>query len=344
MPAEVALSFRELRQLASRWQRCRLAAGELLFREGTLDDDIYLIRRGSVEIFRRPLLAEEEQSAPGEHRLGVQGAGDLVGEMDSFSGAVRAASGRALESLELRKIDRASLAQFLATRPDLAYQLQREMVRRLRESQTELIEQLSRKIVQLEQLNRELEGRVEQRTRDLAVANSRLAQAAVTDFLTGCFNRRFFQEELERLWQAESPFALLIMDLDHFKHYNDTQGHPAGDRLLQEVSALFRATLREGDVLARYGGEEFVCLIPLANPGLALEVAQRLRSLVEVHEFEGGASQPLGRITLSGGVACFPSEAHSPTTLLKLADTRLYRAKQGGRNRIVGGEGEPYHL
>jgi diguanylate cyclase (GGDEF)-like protein len=127
--------------------------------------------------------------------------------------------------------------------------------------------------------------------------------------------------------------SLLMIDLDHFKRINDEHGHPTGDALLREFGRLLRDMLRAVDSVGRYGGEEFVVILPHTSADEARQTAERIRKRVEAHEFTA-AGKPL-RITVSAGVASYPSSAvDSPESLIREADKALYRAKQGGRNRI----------
>jgi diguanylate cyclase (GGDEF)-like protein len=129
--------------------------------------------------------------------------------------------------------------------------------------------------------------------------------------------------------------SLLLLDIDHFKNYNDTSGHPEGDAVLKAVGQILRGSVREDDVAARYGGEEFVVVYPGASKAQALALAENLRHAVESHPFAHGARQPCGRVTLSGGVATFPDDSRSGADLVQCADQALYAAKDAGRNRIV---------
>ena len=160
---------------------------------------------------------------------------------------------------------------------------------------------------------------------------------AETDELTGLANRRFLKREMGTGDAARS--ALVMLDLDHFKHINDTLGHDGGDKALKHVGGLLKTALRGGDVAARVGGEEFAVWLPGADMALALEVAERLRALIEGKPFRfGGAEYPL---TVSCGVSASPVPIPSPENLMTTADKALYRAKHEGRNRVVatGGKG-----
>lgn len=192
----------------------------------------------------------------------------------------------------------------------------------------------------LRQHNLELQALVEERTQALAQANERLQVLSHTDALTGLANRRRFDEALEQEWaralRAQTPLALILLDVDVFKHFNDHYGHLAGDACLQALALALAQTggCREGDVVARFGGEEFVVLLPSTGPSAAEEVAHRIRQAIAAlalpHE---GA--PWGIVTVSFGVASLvPRREQAPAELVRRADRALYRAKQSGRNRI----------
>jgi diguanylate cyclase (GGDEF)-like protein len=188
-------------------------------------------------------------------------------------------------------------------------------------------------------MNRVLEAKVSERTHELAEANSRLAQLAVTDGLTGLYNHRHFHErlalEVERSMRNGLPLSLLMIDVDHFKHYNDANGHPAGDQVLRQLARLMTDGRRANDFCARYGGEEF-CVVLVDTPKLtAAKVAERLRETVAEHPFEFADTQPLGCMSISIGVATFPDDTSDAEALVRAADSALYAAKHAGRNCVV---------
>ena len=165
-------------------------------------------------------------------------------------------------------------------------------------------------------------------------------KSADVDGLTGTFNKRALTTRLgDAIHKAEkdgAPLGLLILDIDHFKSYNDQNGHQEGDEVLKKVGELLVTQVRdEQDIVARYGGEEFVVLFPGTTKALALRIADHLRQVVESQPFPHAARQPLGRVTISGGVAAFPDDAHSMVELIRAADQALYDAKAQGRNRVV---------
>jgi diguanylate cyclase (GGDEF)-like protein len=176
----------------------------------------------------------------------------------------------------------------------------------------------------------------------LALANARLLRTmeslAMADPLTGLYNMRFFDPLLERELTVSArearPVGLIMLDIDHFKPFNDTHGHPAGDAALRAFGALLRSTVREADTVARYGGEEFVVLLRGADLVEAGAVAEKLRAAVEEMVVELGPGR-FGRVTASFGVASTNVHGHDRTNLVAVADRALYQAKELGRNRIV---------
>jgi len=183
-----------------------------------------------------------------------------------------------------------------------------------------------------------LEHKVAERTEQLAAANQRLEQLSVTDQLTGLANRRRLDEALDAEWhrarRQTAPIALAMVDIDHFKLYNDHYGHTAGDRCLQQVAACLAAGIRATDLAARYGGEEFLIVMPDTDTAAATRIAQRLCTTVaQLAEPHPLAAHDI--VTVSIGVtAATPTPHDDPTTLVELADMALYRAKDRGRNRV----------
>jgi two-component system cell cycle response regulator len=167
---------------------------------------------------------------------------------------------------------------------------------------------------------------------------------ATTDALTGVFNRRYLDAQLETLVkdadQNHKPLTIAFCDIDRFKNLNDTYGHGAGDEVLIEFAARIRRNLRNFDLLARMGGEEFIVVMPDTGPEIALKVAERLRSKIAGESFPVQGMDPLS-ITMSVGLATLrPGESDS-APLIKRADEAMYRAKQGGRNKVVADETAP---
>gem|GEM_PF-6227389 len=168
----------------------------------------------------------------------------------------------------------------------------------------------------------------------LAGESAELKMLAVTDGLTKIYNYRYFQqcliEEIHRAARFNIPISLLIFDIDLFKTYNDTFGHPAGDRVLKEVAEILRHQLRSSDILCRYGGDEFVAILVGADGDDAAQVARKTREAVENFPFQGREYLPGGKLSVSVGVATYPDDALNHVDLVAEADRRLYVAKASG--------------
>lgn len=164
-----------------------------------------------------------------------------------------------------------------------------------------------------------------------------LRQQSIRDALTGLFNRRYLEEslprELARCERRQLPLALLMLDLDHFKAFNDAHGHDGGDALLAAFGRMLQANCRSEDIPCRYGGEEFTLILPEADLEVALQRAQEIRHAVEAMSVTH-LQRAIGGITVSIGIALFPLHASKGTELKRLADAALYRAKRNGRNRV----------
>jgi diguanylate cyclase (GGDEF)-like protein len=183
-------------------------------------------------------------------------------------------------------------------------------------------------------------GRLRQSRQDLDAVNETLRQQneelerlSASDSLTGLSNRRILtqrlSEELLRAQRQSHTFTVLMLDVDHFKKYNDAYGHPAGDEVLRKVANILRNCTRAGDCTARYGGEEFAVLLSGKGGDTALQLAERIRERVAAEEFVGG------KVTISGGIAEFPQHGHTAEAVISSADEALYEAKREGRNRVV---------
>ena len=183
----------------------------------------------------------------------------------------------------------------------------------------------------------------------VAVDNSQLykltKRLSVTDELTGMYNYRYLQlrldEEVTRAKRYEKHVSLLMMDADDFKHFNDSYGHLAGDRALSEFAGVLGGIVREVDVVARYGGEEFALLLPETDAAGAFVVAEKIREALEAHLFGDAEGVRCCTLTVSIGVATYPTYAYDKESLLREADDALYRAKNGGKNRVRAPKSRP---
>ena len=295
-------SFSDLGRLG---RELSLDAGAVLWKEGDPGDHLILLLEGRLEVSHQ---TPEGDVITIRHLY----PGAVAGELAALDGQARSASVSAHTASRVLMIPAKSFREVLRSRPDLLEQLFWLQV---------------------------------ERVRSLTWRVSRTHHKAITDPLTSLYNYGFFRErlalELERAHLTGDPVALAMFDIDHFKHYNDSHGHQEGNRVLQKVAELLRQTGRRGDVLARYGGEEFVALLYGATNADAWRFAETFRQAVEKQDFPGESSQPLGHITVSSGVASFPLDAQDDIGLVKVADSRLYQAKEQGRNRTLGPGGEP---
>jgi diguanylate cyclase (GGDEF)-like protein len=167
--------------------------------------------------------------------------------------------------------------------------------------------------------------------------NKELEELSITDSLTGLYNRKHLMEtltgEVARSLRHQRPFVLLIIDIDHFKDFNDTYGHLAGDEVLRRMGAVFKGSIRNCDYAARYGGEEFIVILPEIGPEDGVQAAERIRHRVAEEKISSNGDSVT--VTISVGVASFPEHGDDAETMISKADSALYQAKKRGRNRVV---------
>ncbi|MFZ2406841.1 MAG: diguanylate cyclase [Methylobacter sp.] len=191
------------------------------------------------------------------------------------------------------------------------------------------------------QYHHELEKQIAERTAELSALNIKLLQLSETDALTGIANRHKYDIAMNIEWlraiRERQPLALLIIDIDYFKQYNDQYGHQAGDECLQRVAEILNSSVqRVGDLAARYGGEEFAVILPGLNAPAAAKIAEKIRHTIESKRIPHVRNTPMPIVTVSIGVAsCMPDQDQHMSTLLYKADACLYQAKHNGRNRVV---------
>jgi len=200
---------------------------------------------------------------------------------------------------------------------------------------------LAEKIRERDQYARDLQAMKDlykEKLKEIEKMREEAVVLSFTDDLTQIYNHRFFIHQLtlevDRQKRYPSPLSLLMIDIDYFKHYNDTNGHLAGDEVLKAIATLIQYGVRQTDVVARYGGEEFAAILISAGKEGAREIAERVRTIVAKTRFPNEATQPHGDLTVSIGVATYSPSISSVTELIRQADNALYRAKKTGRNRV----------
>lgn len=174
---------------------------------------------------------------------------------------------------------------------------------------------------------------------DIEAKNKKLDEIYIRDEKTNLYNYRHFKEHLiidvERAKRLSDSVSLAMIDIDHFKRYNDTNGHVAGDKALKILANIISSQCRAYDVPARFGGDEFALLFPKTGTGTARDIAERLRKIISDEPFLHEAEKSAGEFTVSIGIATFPGDALDWTTLISNADRALYKAKAEGRNNVV---------
>lgn len=188
---------------------------------------------------------------------------------------------------------------------------------------------------------KELKDELEEKNKELEIINKKLEELSITDTLTGIYNRRYFFERLNseflRSKRHNLSISLLMLDLDHFKHINDTYGHQKGDDVLRKISEILKRNRRANDIVARFGGEEFIMLLCQTDPEGAFIAADRIRKDIEDHQFTWPGGPSFGA-TISIGISSYPDiRINNINDLIRVADTSLYEAKKQGRNRVVVG-------
>ena len=283
---------------------------EALFRQGDEGHELYIVRSGRIRV---SITLHDGREKDITEFL----PGDFFGEMSIFENAPRSATCYASEPSSLYALRDRDFYRLMGDSPSLATKIMFRMsnitTRRLRSTG----EFLS----------------------DMVVWGKKARRRAITDELTGVYNRHFLDDALEnqmhRAREGESPLSVVMVDLDHFRSINDEYGHEVGDEILLQTVQVFKKHLREGDILARYGGDEFTIIMPQTGSEKAGSIAQVVREEMEQIETLQHLGGSLGRVTTSQGVAAFPSHATDLEALMKKADEALYRAKERGRNRVV---------
>jgi diguanylate cyclase (GGDEF)-like protein len=291
--------------VAARMRTRRCPRGDVLFSEGDPGDEMFVILSGVVSITVKPKDA-------GEVTLSQITAGNFFGEMSIIEQAPRSATCRAVEDCELLGLRAEDFLDLLDSRPRAAMAVLRSMVRIT-------ADRLGNTGSLLSQMVQWGEG---------------ARKRAVTDEMTGLFNRRFYDESLDNMIDRAriegAPVALVMFDLDRFGDLNKNYGQDFGDRLIREAAQVFKDVFEESDFLIRYGGDEFAFVLPGRDTDQAVRRCRRVNEAFRGLRFE---EHPDLRLTCSLGLAVIPDQASSLADLKEKADAALYAAKESGRDR-----------
>lgn len=297
-----SVNLEEIRPMLNNCPRQHIKSGEVILRPEFGNDAMYLLLSGKVSVYLESLDSTS---------LVDLGPGECIGEMSVFDGRNPSAYVKAIQPCEALVIDSKSLWQLIDTSHSLCRNLLYFLSNRLR-SGNDMVA-----ITQTKQKEQE--------------------HAANSDALTGLNNRRWLDDVLARLKGIElldlAPLAVLMLDVDHFKRYNDEYGHKSGDLVLQMVAHTMRKSLRPSDMVARYGGEEFIIILPHTPAKQASAVAERLRASVERLQISADQGNALPSVTISVGVAPL-KDGECVEDAIEVADKQLYLAKDNGRNRV----------
>ena len=282
--------------------RVSLGAGDYLWREHDVAESVAILREGTLEVTSTSADSDDQVV------LRLLSPGAVLGEIACLDRGRRSASIRAQSCSVVTLYSAAEFRGLVRRCPSLLQSL--------------LIQQV-------------------QTVRRLTMQVAKHHRRAITDQLTQLYNLEFFVDrvglELERAEKTGDPLALIMIDIDQFKRFNDSYGHPADNHALKRMGQILKDVGRRGDIIARYGGEEFIALLYGATRTEAGAFAKQLLCTVAAADFADDAAQAPRRLTLSVGVSCYPEDASALNQLLLAADENLYAAKRCGRNRVVIG-------
>jgi diguanylate cyclase (GGDEF)-like protein len=304
------LSHEDVERVTAHLTAAELAEGQTLFREGEAGKEMYILAEGKVAI---------SISLPDgtEQQIAQFAPGDFFGEMSIFDNAPRSATCRALTPSVVFSLPKDAFSHIIAQQPRIALKLMYRM---------------------LNVTTQRLRG-TSQFVSEMVLWGESARKRAITDELTGVYNRRFLEDSLggyvSEAGEKGAPLSLVMVDLDHFRDINEKFGNQKGDELIKVASGVFRSVLQDKGVIARYGGDEFVIILP--HTGSADATALMTKACQEVARLQVLKDQKgvVTRVTSSMGVASFPEHATDVATLRIAADAALYRAKETGRNRVV---------
>lgn len=303
------LKMSELHLVAQRLELARYRKGSPVFHAGDEGNQLFIIKSGSISV----RIHVQDGS---DREIALLKAGEFLGEMAIFENAPRSATCVAAEDSELLLLNKEDFFSLMKHFPHAAINVMKSMLNKT----TDRLNSSGQFITQMVKWGEEASLR------------------AVTDKLTGVFNRRYLESELEkrftRAQKEGSPLCLVMADMDFFREVNEGYSHEVGDRYIVEVAKVFTTTFRKTDITSRYGGDEFTILLPDTDLDTAMKVTEEVRKAVEKLDFLKEMEGPDLRLSVSLGVSCYPATSTTMKELTEQADKALYAAKHGGRNRV----------
>ncbi len=313
------LSDEEIQGLLELLQPRRLSKGETLFQQGDPGGELFVVESGALGI---------AVSLDDGKKLEIAAftVGDFFGEMSIFEKESRSATCYAKSPSRLLAMNEREFFRLVESNPASAGKMMTQMLAVTRQRLEDTGGFLS----------------------DMVQWGEDARRRAITDPLTGLYNRRYLEEALEEYFMkardSSKPLSVVMLDLDHFREINERYSEKAGDKVILAAAQIYRRFLRPTDVAARYGGDEFTFILPDTDRETARRIMENIRCTIEESDLleeavpnciDKTAESSPPRVTTSQGLACFPEHASDPKTLREAADSALYRAKELGRNRVV---------
>jgi diguanylate cyclase (GGDEF)-like protein len=304
-----SLNEDEIKVIAKNLKLIPVRAGAIFCKEGGEGHELYILKTGKIAgTIRLPDGKQKE--------IVIFNPGDFFGEMSIFENAPRSATCYAKEKGALFKLQKNKFFKVIESNPAIAIKVMYKMLN--------ITTQRLRKTGSL--------------VSDMVRWGDEASRRAITDELTGAYNRRFLDNSLDDYVEAARTsgkcLCLIMADLDYFRQINEAYGHEMGDRAILEAVKVYKKHLRSKDILARYGGDEFTVILPETTREEAQNIAEKIRLDIEKLDFLHSMSGPITSFSVSQGIACYPDTAEDEKTLKVKADKALYIAKESGRNRV----------
>ena len=303
------LSSSEIHNILNSLHFTEIEKGKTIFKEGDEGKTLFIVKSGKISISIR--LSDGK-----EREITEFSSGDFFGEMSIFENAPRSATCHTKEKSILLSLHESDFFKLIKDHSYIAIKIMYRMLTITSQRLRDTSEFLS----------------------DMVVWGEKATKRAVTDELTGVYNRRFLDGALENYFvtskNKSKPLSLIMVDLDYFREINERYGNKTGDHVILAVVDVFKKYLRQHDIIARYGGDEFTVLLPDTGIDDVRGIAENICKEVRVLDLLKGFECPINKVTISQGIASFPEHADNIKTLLEKADQALYRAKKEGRNRV----------